>query len=143
MRILVLAALPALIAAAPAGPDVSDAAAKGVIENYYAAIERGDFHGAYASWKNSGRASGKSFASFSAGFARTAHTRVVAGTPVDGDAGMSQRWIQVPVDVYATLKNGGRQHFRERYMLHRVVAGVGAPVSKQRWHIVSANLRQI
>jgi hypothetical protein len=40
------------------------------------------------------------------GFAATRAQRVVTGTPLNGDAGMSQRWLDVPVDVYATLKNG-------------------------------------
>ena len=77
------------------------------------------------------------------GRSATAHSRVVAGTPVNGDAGMSQRWVDVPVDVYATLKNGRRQHFRGRYTLHRVVAGVGAPAAQQHWHIASARLTPV
>jgi hypothetical protein len=53
---------------------------------------------------------------------------------------MSQRWIEVPVDVYATLKNGRSQHFRGSYTLHRVAPGVGAPASQTHWHIASAKL---
>jgi hypothetical protein len=53
---------------------------------------------------------------------------------------MSQRWITVPVDVYATLKNGKRQHFRGSYTLHRVVPGVSANRADTRWHLSSAKL---
>jgi hypothetical protein len=60
--------------------------------------------------------------------------------PVNGNAGMSQRWIDVPVDVYATLKNGRRQHFRGRYTLHRVIQGIGATPAKTRWHLARAKL---
>lgn len=139
MRTLALFALPALIAAAPA-PEDGPVAARQLIQNYYAAIDRGDFRTAYAMWDNGGQASGKSFAAFRAGFAATARSRVVTGVPGREDAGMSQRWIEVPVDVYATLKNGRSQHFRGKYTLHRVVPGVGAAASQTRWHIASARL---
>lgn len=143
MRPSVLFALPgalALVSAAPVQSVGSPAAARQVIERYYAAIDRGDFRAAYAAWDDGGRASGKSYATFREGFAATARSRVATGTPVNGDAGMSQRWIDVPVDVYATLKNGRRQHFRGSYTLHRVVEGTGAPAVKTRWHIRSAKL---
>lgn len=118
----------------------SPEAARGVVEIYYAAIDRGNFRGAYALWDDGGKASGKSYARFRQGFAATAHTRVVTGTPRDGDAGMSQRWITVPVDVYATLKNGKRQHFRGSYTLHRVVEGVSSNPADSRWHLSKARL---
>lgn len=137
---LPLLAVATIAAAAPTVRDETPAAARGVILGYYAAIDRGDFRSAYRAWDDDGLASGKSYATFRLGFAATARSRVVAGMPVNGDAGMSQRWIDVPVDVYATLKDGRRQHFRGSYTLHRIVAGVGAPVSKQRWHIKSAKL---
>jgi hypothetical protein len=139
MRYFALLALPALIAAAPA-PEDGAAQARALIQTYYAAIDRGDFRSAYAAWDNKGQASGKSFAAFRAGFASTARSRVVTGVPGNEDAGMSQRWIEVPVDVYATLKNGRSQHFRGKYTLHRVAPGVGAAASQTHWHIASARL---
>ncbi len=136
---LTLALLAAPIAAHAQGAG-GPAAARGVVESYYAAIERGDFRAAYALWDQGGKASGKSYASFRQGFAATAHSRVVTGTPRNGDAGMSQRWIDVPVDVYATLKNGRRQHFRGSYTLHRVVEGVSDNPADSRWHLSKARL---
>lgn len=134
---LALLALPSLALAQDAG---SPAAARRTIKRYYAAIERGDFRAAYALWDDGGRASGKSFAGFRQGFAATAHTRVVAGMPRNADAGMSQRWIEVPVDVRATLKNGKAQHFRGAYTLHRVAAGVSDNPADGNWHIARAKL---
>lgn len=134
-----LLALPVLAAAAPA-PDLGDGSARRTVESYYAAIERGDFRSAYLTWDGDGRASGKTYAKFRTGFASTAHSRVVAGAPVNGDSGMSQRWIEVPVDVYATLKNGRRQRFHGSYTLHRVVAGIGASPNQEQWYIASAKL---
>ena len=135
-------ALIALAGAAPAA-EPGAAAARSAVESYYAAIERGDFRTAYRAWDQQGRASGKSYAAFRQGFAATAHSRVKTGTPGPEDAGMSQRWIQVPVRVDAVLKNGRRQHFRGSYTLHRVVAGVGGDASALSWHIASAKLREV
>lgn len=131
---LLAAPLPAL-AQEPGSQDARD-----TVQAYYAAIERGDFRTAYGLWDRGGKASGKSFASFRQGFAGTAHSRVETHRPGDEDAGMSQRWITVPVDVYATLKNGRRQHFRGSYTLHRVVPGVSANRADTLWHLSSAKL---
>ncbi|RYY47314.1 MAG: hypothetical protein EOP59_01370 [Sphingomonadales bacterium] len=136
---ILLALLAAPLPALAQGAD-SPEAASGVIQVYYAAIDRGNFRGAYRLWDRNGAASGKSFATFRQGFASTARTRVTTGTPRNGDAGMSQRWIDVPVDVHATLKNGKRQHFRGYYRLHRVVEGVSPRPADSRWHIASAKL---
>jgi hypothetical protein len=139
MRYLALLALPALVAAAPPRED-GPVQARALIENYYAAINRGDFRTAYASWENGGQASGKSFAVFREGFAETVQSSASVRAPRNEDAGMSQRWIEVPVDVYAMLKNGRLQHFRGSYTLHRVAPGVGAPARQTHWHIASAKL---
>ena len=130
----------ALASPAAAAPATSPQAARALVENYYAAINRGDYRSAYLAWDQNGAASGKTYAQFRAGFAHTRSVRVVTQAPVNPDAGMSQRRIDVPVDVYATLKNGKRQHFRGSYTLHRVVEGVGAPASQLGWHIESAKL---
>ena len=140
MRIAHLFAALTIAAPVSAAPATSPQAARQLVQNYYAAINRGDYQAAYLAWDQNGTASGKSFAVFRSGFAQTASTWVVTYAPVNPDAGMSQRWIDVPVDVYATLKNGRRQHFRGRYTLHRVVAGVSAPLSQQSWHLSSAKL---
>jgi hypothetical protein len=130
-------------ALATAAPATSPAAAQQVIQAYYDAINRGDYRSAYLAWDQNGAASGKTFVVFRAGFAQTKSTRVVTYTPVNPDAGMSQRWIDVPVDVHAVIKSGKRQHFRGKYTLHRVVEGVGAPASQLSWHIASASLMPV
>ncbi|RYD48558.1 MAG: hypothetical protein EOP60_15485 [Sphingomonadales bacterium] len=140
MRLPLLIALLAAPVPAMAQGVGSPEAASGVIQTYYAAIDRGNFRGAYQLWDGNGAASGKSYATFRAGFANTGRTRVTTGTPRNGDAGMSQRWIDVPVDIWATLKNGRRQHFTGYYRLHRIVEGVSANPRDSRWHIASAKL---
>ncbi len=141
MKALILASAVALVAAT--SPATSPEAAVKVVENYYAALNRGDYRAAYSAWDQGGAASGKTFAQFRAGFLQTASVRVVTQLATNADAGMSQRTIDVPVDVYATLQNGGQQHFRGTYTLRRVVEGVGAPASQLSWHLSSATLVQV
>jgi hypothetical protein len=143
MRTLIALAALSLAAPALAAPATSNGAARLVVQRYYAALNRGDYKTAYALWDQGGASSGQSYAAFRAGFAQTKSTRVITGTPNNPDAGMSQRWIDVPVDVYATLKSGTKQHFKGKYTLHRVVAGVGAPLSQQSWHLSSVKLAKV
>ncbi len=143
MRSVILVAALTFAGPVSAAPATSPQAARQVVQSYYAAINRGDYRSAYLAWGQNGAASGKSFAAFRSGFAQTANTRVVTYPAVNPDAGMSQRTIDVPVDVHATLKTGQRQHFRGKYTLRRVVAGVGAPAGQLSWHIASATLAPV
>ncbi len=118
-------------------------AARGVVETYYTALDRGAFRSAYELWAGNGRASGKSYAHFRDGFAATARTRVVTRTATGGDAGAGSIYVDVPVDIYATLKNGRRQHFQGRYTLRRVNDVDGATPAQLHWHIASASLHRI
>lgn len=120
--------------------DKTPAAARAVVERYYDAIEHGRYRTAYLCWSDGGRASGKSYAAFVRGFARTAHSRVVAGRPLSGDGAAGSIFIDVPVTVVATQKNGSRQRFRGRYTLRRVNDVDGATPDQLRWHFASAHL---
>ena len=121
--------------------DKTPAAARAVVERYYAALEHGRYRAAYALWSGDGQASGKRYPDFIRGFARTAHTRVVAGRPTDGEGAAGSLYITVPVTVTATLKDGTRQRFRGSYVLRRVNDVDGATATQLRWHIASARLR--
>lgn len=142
-RLIPLAAF-GLAASATAQPvDHSPTQARGVVQRYFAAIDRGDYRDAYRLWSGEGRASGQSYPAFVRGFARTARTRVVAGRPIDGDAAAGSMFVTVPVRVYATLKNGRRQSFRGAYVLRRVNDVDGATQAQLSWHIMSAQLRAV
>ena len=133
--------LAAPVAAGAPAADRTPAAARAVVQRYYDAIEHGRYRTAYALWSRDGRASGKSYAQFVRGFARTAHSRVVAGRPAQGEGAAGSLYITVPVTVTATLKNGARQRFRGSYTLRRVNDVPGATPAQLRWHIDSASLR--
>ena len=129
-----------LLAAGLPAAQTTPAAARAVVQRYYAAIERGRYRTAYQLWNG---ASGKSYAAFASGFARTAHTRVVTGTPTDGEGAAGSVFVTVPVTVTATLRNGTRQRFRGSYVLRRVNGVDGATPVQLRWHIASARLRAV
>jgi hypothetical protein len=137
------ALLIAAVAALGSSVAVAEEDPRRAVEAYYAAIDKGDYHGAYLLWDRQGQASGKSFAAFREGFAATAQSRVVTGSPTNGDAGMNQQWVDVPVDVHATLKSGVHQHFRGFYRLHRFAPGAGAPADAEEWRLFSAKLAPV
>lgn len=129
----------------PAPPPAAPArgspeAAADVIRSYYAAIDRGDLATAYRLWGQDGAASGTTLAAFRAGFAETAESRAIVGTPTNGEGAAGSVFIDVPVTVEARLKDGTRQHFAGNYTLRRVNDVPGATAAQLRWHIASAKL---
>lgn len=128
-------------AGSPKRATVADAeAAASVVRTYYAAIEAHDWRRAYRCWGQEGASSRKTYRQFVAGFANTAHVRAEVGVPgpIEGAAG--SRYVEVPVTVFARMRNGTRQRFRGPYVLRRVVVD-GATLAQRRWHIDSARLR--
>jgi len=142
------AVLFALCIAAPAAagdraPDPrSPAAARAVVQRYYALIAARDYPAAYALWGENGPP-GQTPRRFANGFARTAATRVTAGAPVNGDAGMGQAYVTVPVVVDARLTDGTRQRFRGHYLLSRVNDVDGSSAAQRRWHLRQATLKAV
>lgn len=130
-----------LAAAAVPAAEKTPAAARAVVERYYAAIDRKQYRVAYRLWAGDGQASGRSYAAFARRFARTAHTRVVTGRPTDGEGAAGSLYLTVPVTVTATLKDGTPQRFGGRYVLRRVNDVDGATAAQLRWHLASATLR--
>lgn len=133
----------ALAVSAPAAAQTSPAAARWTVERYYQAINAGDFRTAYRTWGDNGVRSGKSYGAFVRGFAQTASSRVIAGTPRGQEGAAGSTFITVPVDVWARLKNGRRQHFRGTYVMRRVNDVAGATPAQLRWHIDQARLREV
>lgn len=123
-----------------AEPTADDALA--VVHDYYAAISAGDFARAHALWSDGGRASGQDLAQFTAGFAQTASVQARTGQPghVEGAAG--SRFIEIPVSVRATQRDGSLRDFTGSYVLRRAVVD-GASAEQRAWRIASAELREV
>jgi hypothetical protein len=112
-----------------------------VVREYYAAIRGHDFLRAYRMWESSGQSGVRSYAQFEAGFDSTETVDAKVGAPgrVEGAAG--SRFVTVPVEIDARLRNGARQRFTGSYTLRRVVVP-GASAAQRRWHLYAANIRQ-
>lgn len=111
-----------------------------LVRRYYDAIQAGKYDSAYSLWGQSGQASGKNRAAFSAGFAQTAevHATVSDSVQIEGAAG--SQYATVPVIVDAVLRSGAMQHFNGTYTLRRAMVD-GATPEQRRWHIYSADLK--
>lgn len=119
------------------------AAARAVVEHYYAALDRRAYGDAYALWSAGGKASGQTPAAFAAGFAQTASTRVRTGAPSRAEGAAGSLFIEVPVEVEATLADGTSQRFAGRYTLRRVNDVPGASAEQLRWRIAGASLAPV
>ena len=113
-----------------------------VIRRYYEAIQARELPQAYRLWAGEGDASGQTFEDFEAGFAETSSVSVETGAPgrIEGAAG--SRYIEVPVHITATTRDGRVQHFQGTYVLRRSVVD-GASEEQRAWHIHSAELRKL
>ncbi|HEV8593727.1 MAG TPA: hypothetical protein VGQ55_16600 [Pyrinomonadaceae bacterium] len=120
-------------------PDTN--AAANIIRSYYAAINAKEYRTAYELWSEKGKASNKTFESFSKGFADTASTEVVIGTVGDEDAAAGSRYVTVPVTIKAKTKSGKEQSFSGEYVLRRSVVD-GATNEQRTWRIYSAKIRK-
>ena len=126
--------------ASAAEPTPEDAVA--VIRDYYAAINSGDFPRAYALWSDGGRASGKSAEQFAAGFTETTGVSVELQPPGAIGAAAGSRYIDVPVTITATHRDGSQRRYAGKYVLRRAVVD-GATPEQRQWRIASADLGEV
>lgn len=122
-----------------AEPTPEDAVA--VIRDYYGAINSGDFARAYALWSDGGRASGQSQPQFAAGFADTTGVSVEMQPPGEVGAAAGSRYIEIPVTITATNRDGSQHRFAGTYTLRRAMVD-GATPEQRQWRIESASLRE-
>jgi hypothetical protein len=127
-------------AQASAEPTPADAAA--VIASYYAAIAASQYPRAYALWSGGGQASGQTAQQFAAGFADTASVSVEVGAPGRVDAAAGSRYVEIPVSVAATRRDGSVHRYAGAYTLRRAVVD-GASAEQRAWRIASADLREV
>jgi hypothetical protein len=118
-------------------PTPEDALA--VIRDYYGAINSGDFGRAHALWFDGGRASGQSLHQFAAGFAETTGVSVEMQAPSEIDAAAGSRYVEVPVTITATHRDGSQHRHTGKFVLRRAVVD-GATAEQRAWRIASAEL---
>jgi hypothetical protein len=127
-------------AAADAEPSAQDALA--VLQDYYVAINQRDFQRAWSSWSDGGRSSGQTAQQFADGFANTAQVALQPGVPGRVDAAAGSRYVEIPVAIQATQRDGTVHRYTGTYTLRRAVVD-GATDAQRAWHIGSAALHEI
>ncbi len=125
------------------GPIAADSAqgAANVVQTYYALLEGKKYGLAWALWGNKGADSKLSAAAFAASFARYREYHANIGAPGDVDAGPGQRYVTVPVQIYARLANGKPEYQRGSVVLHRTGDIDGATAEQKLWRIQSIDLK--
>lgn len=126
--------------ALPEEPTPQDAVA--VVRSYYAAINERQFAQAYALWSDGGKASKQTEQQFADGFRDTASVQAETLAPGRADAGAGQRYIEVPVALTATQRDGSQRRYVGAYTLHRTVVD-GATAEQRAWRIRSADIREV
>jgi len=118
-------------------PSAQDAVA--VLHDYYAAINRQDYQRAWSNWSDGGRSSGQTPQQFADGFANTAQVALQAGVPGPMEGAAGSRYIEIPVTIDATQRDGSVRRYTGTYTLRRAVVD-GATDAQRAWHIASASL---
>ena len=125
-------------------PFTSDSAqgAANVVQTYYALIGEGKYARARSLWADGGKASGANPDAFAARFARYSEYHANIGAPGAVDAGAGQRYVTVPVQISARLKNGAAAEYQiGSVTLHRTADIDGATAEQKSWHIRSIDLK--
>lgn len=117
----------------------SPVAAAQVIRDYYQAINQREFERAYHQWGDGGAASNQTLDEFRRGYDQTDHVAVEIGQPGRIDPAAGSRYIDIPVTITATMKNGPVQHFSGTYTLRRSVVD-GATPEQRTWHFHMADI---
>lgn len=125
---------------APFAPDSAQGAAN-IVQTYYALIGEAKYRQAFA-LRETGAVGPKTAEDFAADFARYSEYHANVGAPGAVDAGAGQRFVTVPVQVYARLKQDGTPVYQlGTVVLHRTGEIDGATVEQRKWHIRSSALK--
>lgn len=128
------------ISEAPFTADSLQGAAN-VVQTYYALIGERKYAEAWKLWGDGGKASGQSADAFAASFARYSEYHANIGAPGREDAGAGQRYVTVPVQAYARLKDGKAAYWIGAAVLHRTADIDGATAEDKAWRIKSIDLK--
>ncbi len=120
----------------------SPQAAVDLVLTYFGAIAEGDYRTAYEMWGPDGPPD-QSFEDFRQGYAETTSVRASVEAPSDPEGAAGSIYLTVPVNVTAQTAGGADQRFEGEMVLRRVNDVPGAAPWQLRWHIESADLREI
>lgn len=124
------------ISEAPAAPGSGQEAAR-LIQTYYALIEGGKYDQAYALWGDNARIDAPAF---KASFARYREYHANIGAPGEVEGAAGSRYVTVPVQIYARLKDGRPEYQIGKVTLRRSEVD-GATAAQKAWRIYSVEFK--
>ena len=130
------------ISEAPAAPDSAQGAAQ-VVERYYALIGEGKYKLAWQMWHGGGTGSRLTPADFADSFSEFSEYHANIGAPGRIDAGAGQRFVTVPVQVYARLKQTRKPYYEIGSVTLRRSDVDGGTAAQKVWHIQQVALKPV
>ncbi|AOH84186.1 hypothetical protein AWL63_09610 [Sphingomonas panacis] len=130
------------ISEAPAAPDSAQGAAK-VVERYYALIGERKFKPAWQMWRGGGAGSRLTPADFADSFSEFSEYHANIGAPGRVDAGAGQRFVTVPVQIYARLKRTRKPYYQIGSVTLQRSDVDGGTAAQKTWHIQQVALKPV
>jgi hypothetical protein len=122
-------------------PDSAEAAVA-LLKKYHALIGQKRYSEAWALWGHDGADSRMTAAEFAASFEKYASYGAKLGEPGGIDAGMMQRWIEIPVTVTGTLNDGSAFKLEGPMILHHIAQEMTDVTPEQKaWRIRESDLK--
>lgn len=122
----------------PSGPHSPQGAAN-VVQRYAALIEQRKFDAAFALWETD--SAGMSRAEFARSFDKYSEIHTLVGGPGLSDGAAGSIFIEVPMQIYGRLKDGGTFNLIGPVTLGRVNDVPGATEAQLTWRIRQSELR--
>ena len=117
------------------------AAAKRLLDSYFAALATKDYRSAYRMWNGNGEATGMTESAFAASFAKYRIYDGRAFGPGDSEGAAGSIYIEFPVTVTGILARGGGFHLSGSITVKRVNDVDGSTSYQRHWHIQSSDLK--
>lgn len=131
------------VSEAPFTPDSAQGAGQ-VVQQYYALLGDGKYKQAWSLWRDGGTGSRQSATDFAGSFAVYSEYHANVGTPGRIDAGAGQRYVTVPVQIYARLKKERTPIYQiGSVTLQRAGEVDGASATQKTWRIQQISLKPV
>ena len=112
-----------------------------VLQRFGALLEQGKFAAARQSWSDGGRASGLTEAEFAEAYDQYAELHADIGAPGEPEGAAGSIYVEIPLRLYGTLRNGKPFNLVGPVVLRRVNDVPGSSAAQREWHITRSDLK--
>lgn len=121
--------------------DTSDKGAADVVRAYYDYLGKRQYAAARGLWFGNGQGSGMRQAEFAASNAEYTKLQARVDIPKPSEGAAGSIYIEVPVTLSGTMKDGSPFEMTGSVQLRRVNDVPGSTPVDRRWHIIDVNVR--